>query len=174
MNKQAASEGKADSSQSAQQAREDTAAVKQATETVVMPVLEETFLVGKKVVETGTVRLTKKVHQQEVDVNVPLMQEEHQVEHVPVNQYVETAPGVRYEGDTMIIPILKEEVEVVLRKRLLLVEELHVTKRQVHSQVTQTLTLRSEEVLVERESTQPAAQEPFPSTDSQETTNLDT
>lgn len=49
------------------------------------------------------------------------------VEHKPINKYVDSnlAP-VRYEGDTMIVSVLKEVV--VVEKKTLLVEELHIKK----------------------------------------------
>jgi len=119
------------------------------TESMTIPVIEEQVLIDKKVVESGKVRITKVVHEQEVPVEIPLVLEEHDIRRVPVNQYVETAPPpVRYEGDTMIIPVVHEVL--VVEKRLLVVEELHVTKTQVQKQDTQHITLRKEEVIVER------------------------
>ncbi len=118
-------------------------------EAAVIPIIEEQWQVSKKVVETGKVVLSKKVHQEEVEVDVPLMHEEHTIERIPVNQYVDTAPpAMRYEGETMIIPVLKEEV--VVQKRILVVEELRITKRQVETHSPQQITLRKEEVIVDR------------------------
>jgi uncharacterized protein (TIGR02271 family) len=113
-----------------------------------IPVMEEQVQVDKKVVESGRVRITKVVSEQEVPVDIPLIQEEHDIQRVPVNEYVETAPPpIRYEGDTMIIPVVREVL--VIQKRLLVVEELHITKTQVQKQDTQHITLRKEEVIVE-------------------------
>jgi uncharacterized protein (TIGR02271 family) len=115
----------------------------------VIPVIEEHLQVGKKVVETGRIRVTKTIQEHQESVNLPLNQEEVNLERVAVNQYVTTPPPpVRYEGDTMIIPVMQEVL--VVEKRLLLVEELHITKRQVQKQETQQVTLRKEEVNVER------------------------
>lgn len=114
----------------------------------VIPVVEEQVQVGKQVVESGTTRISKKVHEEEVTVNVPITYNEHDVERVAVNQFVESAPPIRYEGNTMIIPILEEVV--VLEKRLRVVEELRVTARQVQTAATQQVTLLKEEVTVER------------------------
>jgi uncharacterized protein (TIGR02271 family) len=114
-----------------------------------IPVIEEQVHIDKKVVESGIVRITKVVSEQEVPVDIPLMHEEHDIKRVPVNQYVESPPPpIRYEGDTMIIPVVREVL--VVQKRLLVVEELHVTKSQVQTQDTQQITLRKEEVIVER------------------------
>lgn len=118
------------------------------SQSTVIPVIEEQVRIGKQVVETGIVRIAKKVHEEEVAVDANLLQEEVEVEKVPVNQYVETAPPpVRYEGDVMIIPVLQE----VVVKRLLLVEEIRVTKRKIQTQVSQPVTLRREEITVERD-----------------------
>lgn len=121
----------------------------------IIPVVEENVRIGKEVVETGSVRLTKRVNQEEIWVDVPVAREELHVERVPINQYVDTAPEpVRYEGDTMIVPILKEEV--VVQKRLVLVEEVRVTRRRIETNVPQQVSLRKEEIQVDRSSQAPA------------------
>ncbi|MCY7350676.1 MAG: YsnF/AvaK domain-containing protein [Cytophagaceae bacterium] len=115
---------------------------------VTIPVIEERVVVGKEVVETGTVRITKRVSTHDETIDVPLTHQEVRVERVAVNQYVDAPPEVRHEGDVMIIPVLRE----VMVKRFLIVEELHVRKHYVKTQATQSVTLRKEEVLVERQS----------------------
>lgn len=126
-----------------------------AGETVAIPVVEEQVQIGKRVVETGTVRISKKVHEEEVTVDEPILHDEVDVERVPINKYVETPPpAVRHEGDTMVIPVLREEV--VVQKRLLLVEELRITRRQDQTQFPQKVTLRKEEVSVDRLPNPPA------------------
>lgn len=120
-----------------------------ATEDKTIPVIEERMHLGKEVVEKGNVRIRKVVTEQEVPVNIPLLQEGHDIQRIPVNQYVETPPPpIRYEGDTMIIPILQEVM--VIEKRLLVVEELHITKHLVHTQNIQHVHLRKEEIRIER------------------------
>ena len=116
--------------------------------THVIPVIEEHVQVGKKIVETGRVRIIKTVNAEEAHVEAPLLQEEVQIERVPVNQYIEAAPAVRYEGDVMIIPVIQEVV--VIEKRLMLVEEIRVNKQQLQTTVSETITLRKEEVKIER------------------------
>ena len=118
-------------------------------ETDYIPVVEEQVRINKKTVETGRVNIYKDVHEEDVTVDVPTVHEEVNVERVPVNEYVESAPpSVRYEGDVMIIPVLHEEL--VLVKRLKLVEELHVTKRKIETHEAQHVTHRKEEVNVNR------------------------
>lgn len=117
----------------------------------VLPVLEERAVVRREVVEAGRVRITRRVHEHEEEVPVPLQHEEVEVERVPLNQTLPAgapAPVTRYEGDTMIIPVLREVA--VVETRLLLVEELRVTKRQVATLHTEPVHLRREELTVER------------------------
>ncbi len=112
-----------------------------------IPVIEEHVHIGKKVVETGKVKVSTLLTEREESVNIPLLHEEVNVERIPINKFIEAAPApVRYEGDTLIVPITRE----VVVKRLLLVEELHVTKRKISTEETQQFTLRTQEVNVER------------------------
>ena len=119
-----------------------------APEDTVVPIVQEELHIGKQKVETGRVRLTKTVQEREVMVSEPSMQEDIQIERVPVNRWLTEPASVRYEGDIMIIPVM-EEVPVV-EKRLRLKEELRVTKRQITTQRTEAVRLRTEEVQVER------------------------
>ncbi|QNF34868.1 YsnF/AvaK domain-containing protein [Adhaeribacter swui] len=116
-----------------------------------IPVIEETIKLDKKVVETGKVRITKKVNEEEALVEAALLQEHVQVDRVPINQYIDAAPAIRYEGDVMVIPVVQEVV--VIEKRLMLVEEIRVQKQQTETKVSETVTLRKEEVNIERTTT---------------------
>lgn len=113
-----------------------------------IPVIEEQLQVEKRVVETGRLFVNKTVFEEEETVDVSLVSEVLRVDRVPVNQYVDTPPAVRYEGDTTIFPVLKEVL--VTEKRLLLVEEVHITKQQTTANDTQRVMLRREEVTVQR------------------------
>ncbi len=118
----------------------------EATKNIIIPVIEEQLKVGKKMVETGRVKLSKQVTEEEESVSMPLIHEEINIEHIALNQFVETAPSIRYEGDTMIIPILREVA--VVEKRIVLVEEIRVTKRQLQTESTEKVTLRKETIAV--------------------------
>jgi len=114
----------------------------------VIPVIHEQATISKRVVETGKVRIAKTVREYEEIVDVPHFQEEVQVDRTPVNQFVETAPQVRTDGDTTIIPVLEERY--VVEKRLFLVEELHVRKVRTEKHLPQPVKVLKEEVTVER------------------------
>jgi uncharacterized protein (TIGR02271 family) len=69
------------------------------------------------------------------------------IERVPINRVVEAPIAARSEEDTLIIPLLEEVL--VVEKRLLLKEEVRITKRQVETHMPQRVTLRREEATVE-------------------------
>jgi uncharacterized protein (TIGR02271 family) len=114
---------------------------------IVLPVIEETLEVQKRQTEGGHVRIAKTVSEREVVVDEPLMQEHVEVNRVVVNQVVDAVPPIRYEGDTMIIPILEEVV--VVDVRLMVREEVHIIRRREQIHEPQRVVLRREEVHVE-------------------------
>jgi len=110
-------------------------------------VLQEQVNIDKKIVESGKVVIHKKVHKEDKDVEVPVSHEEVEIKKVTINKYVTEAPDVRYEGNTTIIPVIKEVA--VIEKKLLLVEEIHVIKHVVEKTEEHIVPLRKEEIQVE-------------------------
>lgn len=113
-----------------------------------IPVIEEQLRIDKKVVQTGTVSISKEIREEDVEIETPVIRELVDIEHVPINQYVEKSPEIRHEGDTMVIPVLREEV--VVTKRWLLVEEIRVTKSKAQAPDSQVVKVRKEEVIFNR------------------------
>ena len=113
-----------------------------------IPVAEERINVRKRQVEGATVRVRKEVFEEEAVVDEPLRGEEVTVERVKLNRVVEEVESIRTEGDTTIIPLYEEVL--VVEKRLVLAEELRVTKRRTERREPRTVTLRREEATVER------------------------
>jgi stress response protein YsnF len=112
-----------------------------------VPVIKEVVTVDKDVVETGKVKIKKNVSYTDKDVKIALQKADVEVKTVLINKLVDEAPeAVRYEGDTMIISELQEVCVV----RLMLVKEIHVTTKKSTSHETQKVTLRKEEVVIEK------------------------
>ncbi len=126
-----------------------------AAEAAVIPVVREELEVAKRKVETGRVRVTKLVREHEEVVDIPLLREQVDIQRVPINRYLEGPAESRQEGDTLIIPLVEEVL--VVEKRLMLKEELRITRRQVQESHPQRVTLRSEEAVVERAESDDAA-----------------
>jgi uncharacterized protein (TIGR02271 family) len=118
------------------------------TQSASVPVIEETLEVRKRQVETGKVRVKKVVHEREEVVDEALHGEQVEIKRVGINQVVEQTSPVRHEGNTTIIPLYEEVL--VVEKRLLLKEELHITRKATERREPQRLILRSEEAVVER------------------------
>jgi len=123
----------------------------------VIPVVEEQVKVQTRKHESGAVSIRKTVHERTEVVDQYLQSEEVQVERVAVNRIVEAPIPVRHEGNTMIISLLEEVL--VVEKRLLLREEVHITRlhKEVHD--PKEVILREERVEIVRE---PSSEQGFP------------
>jgi stress response protein YsnF len=115
---------------------------------LVIPVVEEYLQTSKKFVTTGVVRIHKSVREREVLISESLDSEAIDVQRVPMNVLVESAPAIRTEGDVTVIPVLEEVL--VTRKQLRLVEEIRITKRPSTRIYEGNAILRSEDIAVER------------------------
>src|SRR5512142_1826337 len=94
-----------------------------------IPIFEEELDIRRREVEAGRVRVRKAVREEDAIIDEPLSQESVEVERVPVGRVVEGPVAVRYEGDTMIVPVVEEVL--VVEKRLMLKEEVRLTRRRV-------------------------------------------
>ncbi|HET8524313.1 MAG TPA: YsnF/AvaK domain-containing protein [Thermomicrobiales bacterium] len=103
---------------------------------------EEVLEPVRREVERGVVRIHKRVETAPSTINVEAAHEEVQIERVPVNRPVDSAPEPRQEGDTLIIPVVEEVL--VVEKRLVVKEEVRVTRRRVTEEVPITDTVRRE------------------------------
>jgi uncharacterized protein (TIGR02271 family) len=111
-----------------------------------IPVVQEHAEVGKRTVETGRVRVSKQITEQEERIDQPLLREEVEVRRVPIGRPVQTMPEPRQEGETMIIPVVEE----VLIRQLVLKEEVHITRRRKEEHHPESVMLRKEEIVIDR------------------------
>jgi uncharacterized protein (TIGR02271 family) len=119
----------------------------QEQEVAAIPLAEERVSVTKREVETGRLRIQVSVEERQEAVPVELSHDEVEVERVPVNKAVSQLPSVRLEGSTTIIPVVEEIV--VVEKRLILVEEIHVRRKSVAETREIPVVLRSEQVRID-------------------------
>src|SRR4051794_15414743 len=120
----------------------------QDSEEVVIPVVEEELASGVKAVKTGAVRVDKHVEKRIRKVEGPLLHEGVEVRRVPVNRVVSEAPPVRRKGDTVIVPVMEEEL--VVTKRLVLKEEVHLIKRRTKDRFVKEVEVNRERAEVHR------------------------
>ena len=115
---------------------------------VVVPVFDELLQVTKRRVERERVQLSTTVHTRNERVDVPLLDEQISIQRVPIGRVVQEATGARQEGDTLIVPVYEEAL--VVEKRLVLKEEVHVTRTRRERREPQEVMLRREELVVKR------------------------
>jgi uncharacterized protein (TIGR02271 family) len=120
-----------------------------AEEVAAIPLVEERLAVSKRAVESGRLRVRIAVDEREERVPAELAHDEIEVERVPRNIAVSELPAVRLEGGTTIIPVVEEQL--VVEKRLVLVEEIHIHRRTATSVEEIPVLLRSERAVVERD-----------------------
>ncbi|SFU39547.1 YsnF/AvaK domain-containing protein [Pseudoduganella namucuonensis] len=117
--------------------------------TVTIPVHEEQLRVETFEVETGRgVRVQKRVSERPQQVTRELWHDEVEVLRVPVDRVVAEAPATRYEGDTLVVPVLEEVL--VVEKRYRIKEELRITRSRHKEKHAATVPVRTEDVTVER------------------------
>jgi len=81
-------------------------------------------------------------------VDLALTKEDLEISRVPVGRPVDGPSAPREEGDTLIVPIYEEVLFV--EKRLVLREEMHVRRVRHEEHAPQQVTLRKEEITIER------------------------
>ena len=119
------------------------------TEEVVIPVIAEEITVQTHQVARAKVHVHKRVETREEVVDAPIVHEEVVTDRIPINRLLEDeVPETRHEGDVLVIPVIEEVL--VTEKRLLLREEVRVSKRRTTESAAQTVTLRREVVNNER------------------------
>lgn len=116
-------------------------------QSLAVPVIDERLRLERERIETGSIRVSKKVFEETARKKVSVVEEEASVDRKVFNTYVDVAPpAVRQEGDVTIISVVKEVL--VVEKRLMLVEELHVTKNKINTVVPVEKTVRKEVVTI--------------------------
>ena len=114
----------------------------------VVPVIEEDVKVGKRVVESGRVQIVKHVEERRQLIDEPLFKHEVEVKRVPINRPIDHVVRPREVGNILIIPVMEEVL--VVEKRLILKEELHVRRKRKQTRQPQRITLRAERAEIKR------------------------
>jgi uncharacterized protein (TIGR02271 family) len=117
-------------------------------ETEVIPLAEEELRVDKRTVTTGKVRIRTIVDVETELARATLDGEKVEVTRVPVDRMVDQPPDIRTENDVTIIPIVEEVL--IVEKRLVLKEELHVRKTKTTEDVEIPVELRKQRAVIER------------------------
>jgi stress response protein YsnF len=99
-------------------------------------------------VEIARVDVSTHTKTREVQISEELAREGVEVTTVPVGRRIDAVPAIRQEGDVTIVPVVEEVV--VVERRLMLKEELHVRRVRSTHRHEETVTLRYQEAEVVR------------------------
>lgn len=124
-----------------------------------IPVLEEVATLSKRTVVTGVATVEKQIESRHHVISEVLQTGGASVDRVPVGTVVDAAnpPQVRTENGVTIIPVLEEVL--VVEKRLMLKEELHIRQYVDETLSSQEVTLQIERVVLKHREATPADQD---------------
>ncbi|MBA4166490.1 MAG: DUF2382 domain-containing protein [Chitinophagaceae bacterium] len=115
-----------------------------------IPVVQEFAVIQKEIVTTGTVHIHKSVTEETVSINLPILNESYDINHLPGSDRVlDNPPPIRREGNITIIPVIREIT--VVQKKYVVIEELQLVKKVTQTPLSQEITLRTEHVAVTRQ-----------------------
>lgn len=114
----------------------------------VIPLVEERLRVERRETVKDVVRVKTVVREEQHVLDEPVTATQVEVRRVPVERWVEAPVADRMEGETLVIS-LHREVPVVQR-RLQVFEEIHITPHHHEQRHTETVTLRREDIVIER------------------------
>jgi len=98
--------------------------------------------------ETGKVRVDLTTQEDKVPLEADLACDEVVVRRVPADRFVTGPVPDRQEGDTLVVSVVEEEL--VVEKRLKVVEEIHITLRSRSRHLRRMATRRRQQARVER------------------------
>ena len=136
-----------DSASAADTAASEALDARSSGATRVVPVVAETLEIERRTLP-GAVRLRKRIEEMPTSVDETFSHDVVEVERVPVGRALQGPAEIRQDGDTLIVPVVEEQL--VVEKRLVLTEELHIRRRTETRLERQRTTLRREHVIVER------------------------
>jgi uncharacterized protein (TIGR02271 family) len=115
----------------------------------VLPIVTETATLSKRDVVTGRVRVHTQTTTHEELVSAALERSDVQVSRVPVDREIDAAPPVRTQGDVTIIPVVEEIL--VVEKRLVLREEIHIRQTTTTETVEVPVSLRRQDAVIDQQ-----------------------
>lgn len=127
---------------------QDVAAQPISQDETTFAIVAEQLVVDIEKRETGTVRVRKTEYEETQDIPVTLRTESVNVERIVINRQVDTEFEPRQEGDTLVIPVF--EYQPVVEMRLMLKEEVRITRTVTAETAVRQMKVRREKLLIER------------------------
>jgi uncharacterized protein (TIGR02271 family) len=133
---------------------------------LIVPLYEEQLSVVKNRIVTGRVQVSAVTREHEHVVDELLAREQVEVDRVPIGKVIDTMPDVHEVGDTIIIPVVEEIL--VVQRRLLLKEEVHIRRVRGTERHQELVMLHKQEAVVTRVPLEESAAESTPANDRNE------
>ena len=115
---------------------------------LIVPLHAEEFSVSVRPVVTGRVRVHVQTQERAQEVDEPALSTRVDVERVAIGRVVDAHPPVREEGATTVISVVEEVL--VIERRLMLKEEIRLTRVTTQTQHRETVVLREQQATIER------------------------
>lgn len=113
-----------------------------------IPLHTEEISIQRQQVANATVQVSTVTREQEQFVDQELTHERIEIERLPIGRQIDAVPSVREEGDTTILPVVEEIV--VVERRLILKEEVHIRRVQVTEHHRETVMVRQQDAVITR------------------------
>jgi uncharacterized protein (TIGR02271 family) len=114
----------------------------------VLQLFAEEAEVARRTVETGRVRVATVTHTRDHLADEWLARTNVEVDRIPIDRVIEAIPPVKEDAGLTIIPIVEETV--VVERKLVLKEELHIRRKQTTERFQQTVPLRYQTAQITR------------------------
>ena len=114
-----------------------------------LQIVNETASLEKRDRLTGRVRVSTRTEVTDELVSAALESNEVEVTRLPINRQVDVAPPMRSEGNVTIVPVVEEIL--VVEKRLVLVEDIHIRQVTTTQSVEVPVSLRKQHAEIERD-----------------------
>jgi uncharacterized protein (TIGR02271 family) len=109
----------------------------------------EEAVVEKRRVVPGKVRVSTRIREHTAQIDERLASEDVVVTRKPIDRVVDGPIAPRQEGDTYVVSVVEEVLRV--EKRYVLKEEVRIQRRRTERPHRERVTLRSQDVVVERD-----------------------
>ncbi len=112
------------------------------------PLYAEDLTVSKRQVAGDRVQVSTVTREDSIFVDETLNHERVQIDRIPIGRQVDAVPPVRQEGNTTILSVVEESI--VIERRLILKEEVHIRRLHVSERHQEAVILRKQEAAVTR------------------------
>ena len=112
------------------------------------PLHAEDLIISKRQTPGDMVRVSTITRENQTFVDETLNHERVQIDRIPIDCQVDAAPPVRQEGDTTILSVVEETI--VVERRLILKEEIHIRRLHVSERHQEAVILRKQEAVITR------------------------